>query len=105
MNTRAPLQTKPSTTSVPSLRSSLIQRKCACRRTPGPTGECEECRKKPQAGVLQRRASGPVAAIPPMVHDVLRSSGEPLDTATRAYMEPRFGHDFSRVRVHTDAKA
>ncbi len=24
---------------------------------------------------------------------------------TRAYMEPRFGEDFSRVRVHTDAKA
>jgi hypothetical protein len=28
------------------------------------------------------------------------SQGRPLDAATRAYMEPRFGHDFSRVRVH-----
>jgi hypothetical protein len=25
--------------------------------------------------------------------------------ATRALMEPRFGHDFSRVRVHTDGRA
>jgi uncharacterized protein DUF4157 len=31
--------------------------------------------------------------------------GHPLDAATRAYMEPRFGHDFSQVRVHTDAVA
>ncbi len=26
----------------------------------------------------------------------------PLDHATRAYMEPRFGYDFTNVRVHTD---
>ncbi len=32
-------------------------------------------------------------------------SGRPLDPATRSYMEPRFGHDFSQVRVHTDARA
>lgn len=44
-------------------------------------------------------------SAPPIVHEVLRSPGKPLDTATRAFMEPRFGHDFSRVRVHTDAKA
>ena len=35
----------------------------------------------------------------------MRSSGQPLDAATRALMEPRFGHDFSQVRVHTDAHA
>jgi hypothetical protein len=43
--------------------------------------------------------------VPPIVHDVLRSPGQPLEAATRADMEPRFGHDFSRVRVHTDARA
>jgi hypothetical protein len=43
--------------------------------------------------------------VPPIVHEVLRSSGQPLDTATREFMEPRFGHDFSRVRVHTNTKA
>jgi peptidoglycan hydrolase-like protein with peptidoglycan-binding domain len=35
----------------------------------------------------------------------LRAPGQPLDRETRAFMEPRFGHDFSRVRVHTDARA
>jgi hypothetical protein len=39
------------------------------------------------------------------VHEVLRSPGQPLDANTRAFMEPRFGHDFSRVRVHSDASA
>jgi hypothetical protein len=43
--------------------------------------------------------------VPPIVHQVLRSPGRPLDAATRAYMEPRFGHDFGHVRVHTDAHA
>jgi hypothetical protein len=44
-------------------------------------------------------------AVPPIVHDVLRSTGEPLDAGTRAFMEPRFGHDFSDVRVHNDPQA
>src|SRR5436190_6767469 len=32
-------------------RNLLIQRKCACGGTPGPTGECEECSKKKRVGV------------------------------------------------------
>ena len=36
---------------------------------------------------------------------VMRSQGQPLDAATRAFMEPRFGRDFSEVRVHRDAAA
>lgn len=39
------------------------------------------------------------------IQDVLRSPGQPLDRATRAFFEPRFGHDFSKVRVHTNPKA
>jgi len=33
------------------------------------------------------------------VHEVLGSAGQPLDAGTRAYFEPRFGHDFAKVRV------
>ncbi|WHZ21130.1 MAG: hypothetical protein OJF47_000242 [Nitrospira sp.] len=40
-----------------------------------------------------------------IVEDVLRSPGLPLDRSTLLFMESRFGCDFSRVRVHTDAKA
>lgn len=39
---------------------------------------------------------------PSVVRDVLRTPGQPLDPATRADFEPRFGHDFSHVRIHTD---
>ncbi len=41
----------------------------------------------------------------PLVEKALHSSGQPLDAAIRAEMEPRFGHDFSRVRVHTGTDA
>jgi hypothetical protein len=43
--------------------------------------------------------------VPPIVHEVLRSPGQPLESSARHIMERRFGHDFSRVRVHVDAKA
>ena len=35
----------------------------------------------------------------------LKGSGQPLSQKTRSYFEPRFGHDFSDVRVHSDAHA
>ena len=53
----------------------------------------------------QRASQSEPSGVPPIVHEVLRTPGQPLDPATRAFMEPRFGHDFSEVRVHTDAKA
>jgi len=34
-----------------------------------------------------------------------KSPGQSLETTTRAFMESRFRHDFSHVRVHTDASA
>jgi lipoprotein-anchoring transpeptidase ErfK/SrfK len=43
--------------------------------------------------------------VPPIVHEILREPGQPLDTSTREFFEPRFGTDFSSVRVHTGAKA
>lgn len=71
-----------------------VQRKCA---------ECEEEEKKPE---LQRKENGGAPAFaPPCVQNVLSSPGQPLDPAARAFMEPRFGHDFSQVRVHTGADA
>jgi hypothetical protein len=33
----------------------------------------------------------------------LRGSGKPLPGSVRAFFEPRFGHNFSNVRVHNDA--
>jgi len=48
---------------------------------------------------------------PEATHDVesriqsLRGGGQPLSESSRAFFEPRFGRDFSQVRVHTDSRA
>jgi|GEM_PF-4239177 len=91
MNTRSLTQTKPSLST--PVQIGLLQRKCA---------QCDEKKE-----LLQRQAVNQtnVSEVPAIVHEVLRSPGQPLDAATCAFMEPRFDHDFSQVRVHTDAKA
>ena len=92
----------------PVVRTTLssVQRKCACGNRADAGGECARCRRKREAALQRAPANAtPVNDTPPIVQDVLRSSGQPLDEATRAFMEPRFGHDFSHVRVHTDAEA
>jgi len=90
MNMRFPSQTKPSYTPT---QTGLLQRRCS------------ECSKKEK--LLQRQAVNQpdVSEVPAIVHDVLRSPGQSIDAMTRTLMESRLGHDFSQVRVHTDAKA
>jgi hypothetical protein len=44
-------------------------------------------------------------AVPPIIEQVMSSPGRSLDSTTRRFMEPRFGYDFSSVRVHSDARA
>src|SRR5215211_5472573 len=99
MSERTQIQTKPETPSfspAPSLaaRTNLLQRKCACGGTPGVDGECAECRKTR----LQRPASSHAKheTAPPIVQEALSSPGQPLDEGTRAFVEPRLGHDFSK---------
>jgi len=43
--------------------------------------------------------------IPNIIHEVLASPGHPVEAATRAFFEPRFGHNFGHVRVHDDDRA
>jgi hypothetical protein len=80
-----------------------ISSPCACSE-----GEemCAECQQKQGAAVARKaESSGHIDSDPSIVHEVLRSPGQPLDSATRAFFEPRFGHDFSDVRMHADEKA
>lgn len=89
-------------------RGNILQRKCDCGQHTIAGGRCGECGKK---DLLQRATQGleiqtrNFGGVPPVVHEVLRSPGQPIDAATRAFFEPRFGHDFSHVRVHTDERA
>jgi hypothetical protein len=88
-----PKANKQATSLVPT---GLLQGKKA------PTGMEEESRRKRQ--MLQRRAVNDeeVSEVPPIVHEVLRSPGQSLDPSTRAFMEPRFGPDFSQVPVYSN---
>jgi uncharacterized protein DUF4157 len=71
---------------------------------------CAACDKADEEQVARRAESSQdelvPGAAPAIVGDVLgSSSGRALDADTRAYFEPRFGHDFGSVRVHDDARA
>jgi hypothetical protein len=100
----------PSITSIAStasLRPGTVRR-CSCG------GKCDKCkashdnqRNNPDDYEIHRKPSGSpqLAEASPIVHKTLRSDGIPLDSDTLAFMEPRFGHDFSHIRIHTDAAA
>ena len=100
MISRSPVQTKaeqkPSFSHVPT---GFLQ---PTKRFASNQDECRTLRQP-----LQRKPArhGEPSEVPPIVHEVLLSPGQPLDSATRPLMESRFGHDFSRVRVHRDARA
>jgi hypothetical protein len=155
--------------SVMPMRSSLIQRQCACGNSAGMTGECSDCQNK---SLVQRKSidRDNTSEVSPIAHEfplqtkltvgkpgdiyeqeadrvaaqvmsmgnsspsiqpartigkkavqTKRSSdgesqagsniesqlssskggGSPLPDGVRSFMEPRFGADFSQVRVHT----
>ena len=73
--------------------------------------KCQSAKPSGSSGppaVAQRAALSSAMAprtVPSILHDVLNSSGQQLDSATRAFFEPRFGYDLSRVRIHSDPLA
>jgi hypothetical protein len=83
-----------------------LQRACPCG------GGCPKCRAERPGDELNRLQPKRLqndnigeTGVPPIVHEVLALPGHPLDQETRSFMEPRFGRDFSHVRVHSDSRA
>lgn len=78
---------------------NVVQR---CGATP-----CLACSQDDDRSIMRRRATGSAepSSLPPVVREALPSSGLPLEPSVRSYFEPRFGRDFSTVRVHTDERA
>jgi outer membrane protein OmpA-like peptidoglycan-associated protein len=61
-----------------------------------------------EQNIRRREAAGETPTVTPAVAarlDATRGSGEPLSKSVRSFMEPRFGVDFSGVRVHTGSMA
>src|SRR5947209_6429627 len=66
---------------------------------------CAEREQTPRVVPARHSAGQRETSHTPSVHQATHSPGQPLDTAIRALMEPRFGHDFSNVRIHADEQA
>lgn len=66
-----------------------VQRKCECG------GTCDKCRSEAESETVRMKSAAPGVAAgtpaPPSVQAGVRSPGQPLDGAARAFMEPRFG--------------
>lgn len=76
--------------------------------TAGPPQISRKCDACDAEEKLQRKPTashGAAGEAPPIVNEVLRSPGQPLDSAARAFFEPRFGRSFGHIRVHTDDRA
>ncbi|MGH6901027.1 MAG: DUF4157 domain-containing protein, partial [Geminicoccaceae bacterium] len=84
---------------------STLQRACACGGVASEhqPGHRENARAHERGHAPETGAEA--SAISAVVHDVIGSPGRPLEPDTRAVMQTSFGHDFGRVRVHTDARA
>ena len=82
------------------VQTGLLQRKSALCNTPGLV---EDSGLDKEKLTLQRSSIDQVGTtrVPPIVHGALRSPGHPIDLETYYLMEPRFGHDFSKLRVHS----
>ena len=81
----------------------IIQRSCASCTAGGAV--CPQCEEDELH--LQRKSVGDAERVDSLPETFLKElgAGQPLDLATRAFFEPRFGRDFSSVRIHTDAPA
>lgn len=105
MNARTQIPRNAQNVFLTPARLGLLQRKCvrACSGTAGLDRETEDYRKKRLT--LQRRAAGlsEPATVPTIVDELLRTPGQPMDPATRGFKKPRFGHDFSQIRVQAEA--
>ncbi|MGY8871587.1 MAG: eCIS core domain-containing protein [Pseudomonadales bacterium] len=70
-------QTKHIDRSTALLAGHILQRKCACGQHKSASCPCETCSKKKSSA----------NEIPASVYDELHSAGQPLDSATRSFME------------------
>lgn len=79
-----------------------IQRTCACGTNAA--GECEECRRR-QVQRQPRTEARKDSEVPPIVPEVLGTTGRPLGSDLRSEVEEQLGYEFSSVRIHDDSRA
>lgn len=74
-----------------------------------PTGDADELAEENEEEFVQPKSNtGTVPQVTPGIAHAIHSikgAGQPLPASELAFFEPRFGRDFSNVRVHTDNHA
>ncbi|MFK4188023.1 DUF4157 domain-containing protein [Streptomyces sparsogenes] len=58
-----------------------------------------------QSAKRRKRKERAASSRTPEPKDIVSGAGQPLDPSVRRELEERLGHDFSRVRLHTDRDA
>jgi hypothetical protein len=90
-----PIQAKPLAAQI----SPLVQRQ---------EGKEEEREEEDEEPIQAKPARGSTPHVGPRLATQIRSlkgGGRPLSRAERSFFEPRFGYDFSQVRILTDSRA
>src|SRR5258708_31213270 len=83
--------------------ASGLQRKCSCGGSGDGDCKCDEHKEDKEVRRKAVRRSSGLALNErpsPIVRDVLRSAGHPLDNSTRHFFERGFNTHFGRLRVH-----
>ena len=72
-----------------------------------PKSETEQAPHKQERVLTRRSGSSDLepTVLAPMVNEMLRAPGQPLDQPFRTFIQSRLGHDFSSVRVHADPRS
>lgn len=98
---RAFAERRPAVGSTGPASRAPIQRKCGGKCAKPGAKPCSGCAEGLHAAHFGEHASDPRQ----LVDRAVASAGEPLPGHIRADLEPRFEHDFSRVRVHSSGDA
>lgn len=87
----------------------LIQTKSLVEQiTPLVQRQVEEEEKEEEENLQAKGTSGNIFEVTPNLESrihALMEGGQSLPESVRAFFEPRFGYNFSQVRVHTDVRA
>ena len=101
----------PGATAAPGLQRMCPECQEELQRSPAPIQRaCSECEEelKSQPMLQAKETPGNTPEVTPAIASRIQSlqgSGQPLPPSARGFLEPRFGHDFGHVRIHTGSHA
>lgn len=103
MNKQAQATVKTSAPTMTPLKSTLLQRTCACGASAGIDDLCSECRDKRLTSPHGPQHASGLAITPPLVQHTPHSPAQAPTTGTNLFINPNIGYNFAQVRVHAPA--